>query len=198
MTTIIPPGFGVLSQHFTVSGSTHPVVTTCGFFSPTIDDAVAMSLDFHTAFTSNADAPWRGSNMPVGLDFVKTSILFNKSGIFELGEYLGGGSGSIASGGMPMNTAPLLRKRTGLVGRKFRSNSFLPPVLLDTEVSSAGQITNARRVYLEQQINDIAWAALAIDDYQPVLLHSDPLVLPTVLLPFQVPGKIGTIGRRLR
>lgn len=198
MPQILPNGYFVAAFHFQVSGSLKQVITTQAFFSATVDTADLILPDVVFAYVGGAGRPFHAAGMPTSLTLTKVSVLYRDGQNLLYAEDLSIVAGSGVFGAMPMNTAPLLRKRTGLSGRKFRSNSFLPPLIREDEISAAGIINEPVRVALQNRFQAGMRPIMTQGGYSPVLLHSDILVAPNVLGPFTVAQKIGTIGRRLR
>lgn len=80
-------------------------------------------------------------------------------------------NGSNSQPCLPPNVAKLIRKRTALLGRKYRGRMFLPSgYLLDVEVGNGGLIDNAiiagETLSLEDFFNE-----LTIEGMPPVLIH---------------------------
>jgi len=111
-------------------------------------------------------------------------------------EVAGGGPGGQSVPCMPPSVALPFVKFSAFGGRANRGRWFLPGVPEEV-VDSAGFIDSAARD--DYTGNSIAFvAALAVDDFVPVILHSDPELTPTVVLSILCGAKVYTRGSRLR
>lgn len=114
-----------------------------------------------------------------------------------LAPYDGGAGGSV----LPQNCALLVRKVTGLGGRKNRGRMYIPSIVQEADVSGVGRI-DAADVDIFQGVANTFLLSLAGDgstpDLTPFILHRDGVSLPTEVVDLQVDPVIATQRRRLR
>lgn len=120
------------------------------------------------------------------------------------GAITGGASGNFIA----PNVALLVRKKTGLGGRRNRGRSFLPGVIDETQVNYLGQLVTASRdafqIDADQWIDALAGDDLGTSPMTPmVILHSpDPVtgavLAPTPVTTLEVDDMVATQRRRLR
>lgn len=98
---------------------------------------------------------------------------------------------------MPPNVSVCIRKRTALVGKKFRGRIYLPSIFLnDTDVDNYGNMEGAR----VSDLNGLAGQTLtklAAADLPMVLLHAESPLLPNVITALQCAPTVSTQKRRL-
>lgn len=108
---------------------------------------------------------------------------------------------------VPLNTAVLVEKRSGFLGRTGRGRMFVPSSAATTEVSEIGNLNGGLRTSLQQRWNEF-YSELVDDEgphnffpgaIQPVILHQSPTAgAPTPISGFQVQTKVGTRATRIR
>lgn len=194
MTLVIPPGFAQVSWLFSLEGDNEMMVTTCGMDVSAFDGdfteaAEAFSAAFLGAFTAGERADsytYRGVVARIGQD----------GGPPVIAEVTGNSVGTLDVGPPPQNVAVLVRKSTGIGGRRGRGRMFLPPFCVGEEgIGANGVLEGSTRTTIQTNVS--AWfAGLA-----PVLLHdSSPLPVPdpTPITAFVVDLTVATQRRRLR
>lgn len=194
MTLVIPPGFAQASWLFSLEGDNEMMATTCGvdvggFAGDFQAAAEAYSDAFVTAFSAaeRADAyTYRGVVLRVGQD----------GGPPVIAEFTANSPGTLAVGPPPQNVAVLVRKSTGLGGRRGRGRMFLPPFCVGEEgIAANGILDGTTRSTLQTNVD--AWfdglAAVLLHDSQPT-----PVPAPTPITGFTVDLTVATQRRRLR
>lgn len=193
MSVIIPAGFAQGSFHGLVAGDAEPVVITMGFdLEGTASVGMANDLfqvwadGLNTLSTSNWT--FQGCSLKEGptatgptYDSTDTAIV-----------------GTVGETGTPLNTAVLVRKQTGLGGRKGRGRCYTVGQAYESVVGMSGEIDDTHLAAL-----DAAWLSIlggwqAVTDVGPVvLLHSDSTT-PTPITALNPQKRMATQRRRLR
>lgn len=196
MPTTIPLGFHIWSATFTVAGSTHNNVVTCGGKNNLYVTAAAIRTQWDTAIGAGS-RPFTALNIPVGWTRVETKVLANIGGVLQVDILNSPLVGTGTATPPPMNTALLIRKDTGFAGRPYQARMFAPPAIGEASVDAAGFITSG---LLGIQTGwDSFLAAMNTAGIQPVVIHNPSTgLVPTVISSFTVKNRLGTIGRRLR
>lgn len=98
---------------------------------------------------------------------------------------------------LPPNTALLVRKGTGLIGRPYRGRMYMPSMIFENDILNNGTMDSADRDSYQGHFDN--W----LDELQTgmatnmVLLHS-AAIAPTVVTDLTVDATIATQRRRLR
>lgn len=114
---------------------------------------------------------------------------------------LGPVAGGLAGGFLPQNSALLVRKVSGLGGRRNRGRSYWPGLLRDGDVSNVGQLEAGVRADLQGRMDDFMDSLLATDPgpaLQPVILHRTGVLAPTPFSQYVVEPTVATQRNRLR
>lgn len=104
--------------------------------------------------------------------------------------------GANTSGDCIPNSAALVRKSTGLGGRKHRGRMFLP-FLGESDMDTGGFVSSSFLSGLQGAVDDF-YNQLVSDDIPMSLLHADSLTSPDAVAALTVEAQIATQRRRLR
>lgn len=197
MATNIPLGFHIWSATFTVTGSTHNNVITCGGRNAGFLTAASINTAWRSGMAGTG-APLLPGAIPTGWTWVESKVLANIGGLLytDVNTTIVAGAG--ASTPPPMNTALIVKKECGISGRPYQARFFAPPAIQESTVDAAGQLTgpslSAIQSFWTAGYNNLQ--TLLLD---PVIIHDPALgLIPTKITAFTVKGRLGTIGRRMR
>jgi hypothetical protein len=196
MGIVVPVSSAQVAQQILLVGADHPMYITYGVSPPGGKTATQMANDLRGYFLANVwSASARGTIWSLG----KTSVQF-RSGIntIELGENLTVTAGTVSdTSAPPIGGAVLVRKVTGLGGRRNRGRMYVPPFFLnESNVDYLGNIDGATLSVVQNWFN--AWYnAMVAATYVPQILHSDGAV-GTNVTSFSVQQKLGTQRLRMR
>lgn len=190
---IVPEGFANVHFVFSVAGSPNEMGFGIGFepdeAMSTEDIAREASLAFSATFFPTP------TGLLTGWTYLGTRAAQTTFGEPALADYQTVIAGTQTLGGPPCNTAVLVKKVTGLGGRRHRGRLFMPPFNLEEDqISNAGQLGTT---YMTSQVTkwgDVwdAWVAALL---LPVLLHTDPATPATAITAF-VPQSLAASQRR--
>ena len=186
----IPIGF---SQHtYMFSGQNVPTgaVVTLGIDSSPEPSIVAEAANSRDAFALNV-LPLLSSGLTFDGVLVKRGP--DATGAIQFSP--SGDVGGASSSAIAPNVAALVRKVTGMGGRKNRGRLFLPG-LVESVVDYAGRLDPTFQGNLQDAWNDFQ-TAIEADSLTPVVLHGDNTA-PTVVTSFGVDSTVATQRRRLR
>lgn len=202
MSLIIPPGFAQGVLNFTWTGDGEPMVSTIGLdVSDAGGDGQSVAEALHVAFgTTLAD------RLSDPVTFTHATVYMGQDGggtipFDSTGDPV---PGTADGASLPSNCAYLLRKRTGLGGRRGRGRMYLPGVGED-EADNLGNLPGAWLTTMQDRADD--FMAALLDDtvgpaIPPVVLHRSEGIgaepVPTPITVFQMDGKIATQRQRLR
>lgn len=188
---VIPDGFGEARIEWVVPGTAGPGLTVLGFEDgtpATAADAVALQIrdDMRDDICPQMANAYFLSTVTVNI---------NRGGTIEQGLATGLDNGSLTGAACTPNVSFLIRKRTGLAGRKYRGRWYLPGVV-ETDVDAAGLISSTRQNALQLAVNAFK-TDMGAATHELVLLHSDATV-PTAITSLPVEQQVATQRRRLR
>lgn len=194
MTLVIPVGFSQASWLFSLEGDNEMMATTCGVANSAVGgDWAAMAEDLSDAFLAGFPAAdiadsytYRGVVLRVGQD----------GGPPVIAEFTANVPGTNTNPAPTQNVAVLVRKSTGLGGRRGRGRMFLPAFCLGEDgVAANGVLEGGTRASIQSSV-DTWMGALT-----PFLLHDSaptPVPEPTPVTSFTVDLTVATQRRRLR
>lgn len=195
MGVIIPEGYAQMSVGTMTPGDPEPMYWTCGVL---IDDETYIELP------ERAASAWDGSLSGITSQVVDLTHIYVKEGPNETGnayEWTGSVSGTDIGALPPPNCAVLVRKRTGLGGKRQRGRAYLPGVSsFSASLDAAGNFSSVDAGEISTAM-ELFWTNLDAEfeftTVVPVLLHSD-LTPPTTILDWQCEPKLASQRRRLR
>jgi len=202
MSLIIPPGFVQLVHRFRIATDPEEMVFTMGAELGTETDpdtvaglaAGALLEAFGTGYWSNESV------------FVGVTAYLGNDGPTIVGEYIVDEVGTDSRATLPSNCAFLIKKRTGLAGRRGRGRCYLPSCFLpESLVDSMGNISEVRHDADEVAVADW-YDALCVSTpirfADLVVFHdsegSGPEPAPTVVTALQADQRIATRRTRMR
>lgn len=196
---VIPPGFAQLNFRLLVSGDPDEMIFTLGVENP---DGVADPVNIAGRAYAAFEEVWSASWMHLGFTFVGVTARVGQDGGGTVdGEWVDPYDGTINSPSPPNNTALLVRKQTGVAGRRNKGRMYAPCFnLAEGDVSNAGIISSGVVSSLQTSWTAF-WEALQdplTRDMQPVLFHSEAPTTPTPVTSFSVQTKVATQRTRLR
>lgn len=172
------------------------MVSTCGYQPTGLSPAETAELIWDASVDASLTATGANSSSWTQLG---VHVVFNDGGVMQLAEHNVNVQGTgIGDATPPPNCAVLVKKVTGLGGRKHRGRFFWPPSFLDeADVTPAGflesgAITNHSTKFTQ-------WlAAMILGGVQPFVLHSNILDAPTEITAFQLSSQLATQRTRMR
>lgn len=192
----IPVNFGNVRFIFTCFNVADPMSMSLGFQGDIAWDPADAADKWYTAWTDQfVPDP---ESFYAGWTFVGTSVTKNVAGDPVVAEHIEPLSGSVALQSLTVNTCVLVKKNTAAGGRKNRGRMFVPPFnLAESDVDAAGNISSVF-VGIQQGMWVDTLSAMAVDNYFPWLLHTDPADSPTAITSLTVQGLAATQRRRMR
>lgn len=198
----IPVGYGDMAFRYSLDGDPEEMLTTIGFRAVAGDDL--SSLQAAAADVYNA---WRnevvdisGSGMSPDWLFlgVRYTVNADPNGLltFEEDSVI---TGTTVGETIPNNVALLVRKTTALGGKKNRGRMYLPPV--DTTaagVTPQGDLSAVYRANWQARLTAFLTEVESLTTAELVVLHSDPLQVPTPITNLVMGPRLATQRRRLR
>lgn len=186
---LIPPGFIAVFARFK-SAIGHPCQNVCGYaitdvWTQAATDAVSADLAGSYKQQLNTGGSFDGVHILVGND--GDDLAFDSVS--------GAGAGTRSGALQAPQVQGLLRKRTGLAGRKGRGRMFIPD-MFESQVDDSGGVDAtglARLNDIAQTWNSALGVGVLIDF--PVILHSDATV-PTRITNVEAEHKVATLRRR--
>lgn len=186
--------FGEVVYKFALEDDPENMLVTCGIgFTAGVDAALAQTTlaAWITAWSTHLR-----SSLSSDYKLASATIRVHDGAVewfFENAVNLAGTGGT---GILPQNCALLVRKLSGVAGRKFRGRFYWPGMLGEANVSPQGMITSSVVTTLQGHFTD--W----FDDVNtagsiPVINHED-LSFPTAISELIVESRIATQRRRLR
>lgn len=138
------------------------------------------------------------AGMNVSYQMRGTSTTLTQAGLPNVGESPTNIVGTNAGDGVIVNTCLLVRKNTGIGGRKNRGRCFVPAYAENNaDIDSAGNVTGSH-ILAMQDLWSAFHTALVGLDVPPWLLHSNPVDAPTLITSFSVQSLAATQRRRMR
>lgn len=195
MALVIPPGFGLMTWRFSLTGDPEFMATTCGVdlgewvgdFQTAVGE---MRGDFTAAFPAGEIADgwtFQGGRLYVGQDGGPPAI-------FEAPTPL---VGTAVTQNLPNNCAILVKKLTASAGRANRGRMFLPAFnAFENLIDAKGMLDGGFRASVQTKVD--AWLETPAREYR--ILHDSlsPVITPTPINNFVVDQRIATQRRRLR
>lgn len=200
MPLIIPPDYALATWEFSGAPGTAPFATTCGFrVDGWLDSQVAAANHLFTAYQLS----WLlNTDSEITLDRV-TLLIGDLNGNGSVESDLSPEAGQTATADGPISMAVIMRKTTDQLGRKGRGRCFIPGVLGTEDVNQDGTIKTASLAVFQATADDFhdnvtSPGGAPTGALEPVLLHNDPALAPTVISNFTVTPLVGWIRGRIR
>lgn len=187
---IIPVDFGQVTFVFAGSGVPTGAVTTHGFHNPTGKTAGFCASQFSSWFRTHIMP-----NLVQNVDLVRTIVKLGPNDVGPIGIDTTVQGGGILTAQSAPQVAFLIRKVTGLGGRRNRGRMYLPAVA-EADVTQAGLISSGVVTALNADFAAY-WTAADVGDLTPAILHSNAQV-PTPITAFVCDATAATQRRRLR
>jgi hypothetical protein len=198
MGNFLGSGYANWIPTFTLDGSTKIFQTV--FQIKTTGATTAEAVDtFMRTWTTGSSRPFAVAQMYVGYTLAKSEAYLNTAGVvtYFLNETAVVGTKS-GSNGTPINTSILIKKNTGIVGKRYRGRFMLPNMWVpESDISQAG-IIGSTGIAAVQTLWNSTMSDMLASDSDFVLGHSTSEVLPTPFTTVTVQPKIGTMRRRIR
>lgn len=195
--SVVPIGFGEVTMHWgSAFLNNQDPVTVFGVDQDPSFSAEAVATAVSDAFTSS------GWEAQLGDDFTLTTIEV------KFGPVPGGsefelavnkiGDRSTTSLSSPASCV-LVRKGSALSGRQNRGRMYLPGMLIDADILDNGGVGSSRVTALQTVFTTFLADLIATTAVvEMVILHTDPLLTPTVVNTLTVDAMIASQRRRLR
>lgn len=188
----IPEGFYEVAFHHSLTGSLHVSICTLG--------VQHVGTDFENQANGVASA-W-GENIMQSMSDVwryDKAVFRNADGAVK--ERLTGFPGTTAHPATTANTTFLIRKLTGVPGRRHKGRMFLPGVS-EQDVDPTGQVAASKLTELNNNLLNFG-GALNLVQFHMVLLHNtvaDPAIitLPTAIVNLVSDPRAATQRNRMR
>lgn len=195
MSARIPPGYAEAWYRFTVTGDAEPM-----FFSMGLDLSAGVTASTAVANTIlQAGAASLRSLISSATTWDDGYVIFGNDG----GDIrVDGTSAAVAGTGgaspLPPNCALLVRKQTGLGGRRNRGRFFVPGIA-NTGVSNAGVIAPATLTNYQNAALTWYTAVKGLAEVEELcVLHDSAPFTPTTIVTLEAQGRLATQRRRLR
>lgn len=192
----IPVGFGQVRCVYQLGGSVYPSIVTWNYDPGTIDPAA--HIDSIYSAVVHASGPVQASRINDNWIFLGVQITeVDDTGPISA-EKMVSVVGTFAGGSLPPNCAVLLRKSTGLGGRRNRGRMFVPPVWpVEGSVSGAGVLGTGIPATIEGWWN-FTRTTMATAGFPWVLCHSEAPFTPTPITGLSCDTRVASQRRRLR
>lgn len=194
----IPVGYGLAVMTHAVPFAGQTQLCTFGFNVADIDDDP-------NDIAEGLSALWAGGSGPCAPSTVADSTRFNGTKVYiqkEVGLVLGEHTANIDCTRSTQPPAPqvalICKKRTALVGRRYRGRMYLPAsYLVGTQVGPSGVIDTTALAAIQTRMTN--WLADMASSLQPVVLfHTTAPFTATPVTSLVLETVIGTQRRRVR
>lgn len=183
----IPAGYVSVAFLHRFDGRFDEAICTCGFEKPDgFSHTAATALS--TTWKTNV-VPWLTANV----QYIGLRVSEAAGTLDEVSEAQHGAASSAPA---PPNIAALVKKVTGVPGKKNRGRIYLPGIP-KAELNDLGFLSSAQLSGLQSSLNDW-YTDLIAADWVPVVLHSLVGVTPTSVTSFQLQQQCATQRGRLR
>jgi hypothetical protein len=198
MGVIVPEGMAQVAMSWSCTGNTSEKIMTIGI-NPDFsggDDPTEIADRIYSGMVGSA-APVFASNMFDEWTFNGVSASLMTSTGPLVGQHIDPIPGTLSGMGVPLNSAVLLKKNTGLGGRKQRGRMYWPPTgLASANVTTAGEINSTLvGIFVDNWIE--AFSNWLDNDCVPMLFHSDATAA-TPITGLTVESVLATQRRRMR
>lgn len=199
MGVFLPNGYHRVVWTWTLDGSTKIFQVAMMGNSGTSTTANQIDTIYRAAFTA-ANRPFVASNMYVGFTLASTNSTRSDGGVITQLINETPVVGTLGSSlGPPINVSQLVKKNTGLIGRRYQGRLMVPQMSIpEGSITQAGIIDSAVLATQQTKWNTaVADLAAAWAGMVPVVGHSTSEVIPTPCT-YVLQPKVGTMRRRIR
>lgn len=200
---VIPPGYGIWSASFAVSGVTRLSVVTMGFQNTGPAAPATVQVRFNTAMFSSGKL-LDPATLRAIYTVVKTYVLVNNGGTFFSDTSVTPIPGTVTGGlGAAPNQAVVMQKQTANAGRQYRGRMAIPAgYISDADINEVG-IIQTSKVSSMNTAAVATYANMIASGISPYLLHSTPkgggaVPVPTPINLFEIQPLIGSSRHRLK
>lgn len=194
MAPALPNGYLTATLIWDHAGDPDPYTVTLAATDDTTHNATSQAVAISGLWTAGFSA---AANMTVGYTFRGVDVKLMRAGVETEGLATVNVAGTYAVGAAPQNVALLVKKNTGLTGRKNRGRAYLPPCYVDEGgINDNGIILAATLTTLNTRLATF-YTAMIANLNSLVILHSDGST-PTGLASFVLEAQVATQRRRLR
>lgn len=200
MSVNIPAGFGSCAWVLSSTDGTSPFITTLGVEVDPVEDPQDVANKLYDAYATTL-MPQTGNTLR--LERVVLTIPVGDGTVGTVESSTASTLGSLTGERCSLSMALLVNKRTAGIGRSSRGRMFVPGILAQTAVDTAGLLEAATVTAFQTLMNTfygklIGTAGAFPISTPPVLLHTDTLRAPTPITLLTVSNKVGSLRRRIR
>lgn len=196
MTIIIPDGYGQVTHHFELAGSAKSMSWSHGYKYDGGGDAPGNAEICQEAATGTT-GPYHADHMLTGWTYLGTSTQENQDGVIALGTSPVAIAGTNMGAAAAPNISILLKKGTGIGGRKNQGRAFVPPCFPGENLISITGTIDSDTLVSMQGFYTAYVAGVIAGELTSVILHSEAGA-PTVFTSLIVQSMVATQRRRLR
>lgn len=193
---VIPVGFSQIVFFFQLAGDPEPMLVTLGAETSGItpSSGIDMANGFFDAWRDNL------TGMHVTTCVLQKVVMYQGAvgGSVPYESNFTPNDGTGGSTALPPNTALLVKKLTGVAGRKNRGRFYVPGTP-ESIVDNAGNIGSSNEASYNTQLGLFRTQCLAILGVDSLrVLHTDTSDVPTEITQLKVDPRVATQRRRLR
>lgn len=181
MGTFLGSGYHRVVFTWTLDGSTKIFQTAMMGTAGSSTTAAQVDTAYRAAFCAT-NCPFNAANMYIGYTLASTQATRNDGGVITQYTNEVPVVGTLASSlGPPINVSQLVKKSTGLIGRRYQGRLMIPFMSLSEGLISQAGIIDATALATQQTKWTTATSnlAAAFAGMVPVLGHSSSEILPT-------------------
>lgn len=194
----IPVGYGLCVQTHSQPFSGQTQICTYGFQNNGAATDPNEIAELHNINWQGATGIYLASAASDSSQFTKTNVYVQQEIGLVGGEFVSNTNGTRSSQPPSPQVALICKKRTALVGRRYRGRMYLPAALLTQANVGPSGIVDAGALATIQSRCDSFLSGLSTIEYPMVLLHTHAPFTPTVVSSLQLEQLIGTQRRRVR
>jgi len=198
MSTFLPTGYSRWVPTLTLDGSTKIFQSVFMVSNSTETSPIVMDTLMRSWFCASGQ-PFGAASMYVGFTLAKTECWMALGGdpLYALNETAIVGTKS-GSNGSPINTSLLVKKNTGISGRRYRGRFMIPNITVpEANISQAGIIDSTGLTNV-QTIWNTSMTAVVASTHDLYLGHTSSEVAPTIYTSVSVLPKVGSMPHRIR
>lgn len=204
MTYVIPNTFANCYHQFALEGSSHQFGFSVGLDLVVNSSPDDLASDVFGAFAALDGVGFGIDNIYPQWTFVRVAVTWNQGGVLYSGEFIANEEGTNSANEVPpANVSMIVKKRTGIAGKKFRGRMYIPCLsLAEASVDDAGNIDPSRYDELKADVDNWFTQLGGIDNVNAIVLFHDETTpgdkTPTPISSFQLEAMVATQRRRLR